>query len=568
MPLPEVSRSVPLRPLPPRSFWRCLLTIAVLASLHVAHANVARAQATLSHTDDATPIPSGWVRLSVLNVWERYDSWFVEGGAMRALGDELSTDSLGPRQLPRLAPIEGGLQTLTNNPSQRLTFGRLDVRSDARIVTTPIALEYGITRRLSLGVVVPVVQTRRTAQVRVNQRATGDTAKTSNVGIMPVDGRVAQAAKNAQFVADLARSATTLNALLARCVQNPAAAECDPVRGKEAAAAAAAKRAADFAGAVATAYGITPTTAVVAPLAGSALATTIDAQRLALQTQLATYVPGTVLGTLPTATTEFSYIDLQGRAGVRGLLGSELGGGLDSIATTERLGIGDVEVRARVLLLDHVQRDSLPIHGPQVRLGLAGIVRFATSRPDSATNLIDIGTGEGAGIEVRSSLDVRSGRVGATVSGRYATFFERTVRVPLVGYPIAGFPYPQFGEVSRTGGNVFGLDVTPRVFVGDWLAFEGMYGHEHTDAATFTGAGASPCSACTPLPNSILPAPLTVQRLGIGVRYSTVDAFLRRRARYPIEVIYRHLETITGDAGAPKIFRDQIQLRLYYRIRG
>jgi len=568
MPLPEVSRSVPLRPLPPRSFWRRLLTIAVLASLHVAHANVARAQATLSHTDDATPIPSGWVRLSVLNVWERYDSWFVEGGAMRALGDELSTDSLGPRQLPRLAPIEGGLQTLTNNPSQRLTFGRLDVRSDARIVTTPIALEYGITRRLSLGVVVPVVQTRRTAQVRVNQRATGDTAKTSNVGIMPVDGRVTQAAQNAQFVADLARSAATLNALLARCVQNPAAAECDPVRGKEAAAAAAAKRAADFAGAVATAYGITPTTAVVAPLAGSALATTIDAQRLALQTQLATYVPGTVLGTLPTATTEFSYIDLQGRAGVRGLLGSELGGGLDSIATTDRLGIGDVEVRARVLLLDHVQRDSLPIHGPQVRLGLAGIVRFATSRPDSATNLIDIGTGEGAGIEVRSSLDVRSGRVGATVSGRYATFFERTVRVPLVGYPIAGFPYPQFGEVSRTGGNVFGLDVTPRVFVGDWLAFEGMYGHEHTDAATFTGAEASPCSACTPLPNSILPTPLTVQRLGIGVRYSTVDAFLRRRARYPIEVIYRHLETITGDAGAPKIFRDQIQLRLYYRIRG
>jgi len=568
MPLPEVSRSVPLRPLPPRSFWRRLLTIAVLASLHVAHANVARAQATLSHTDDATPIPSGWVRLSVLNVWERYDSWFVEGGAMRALGDELSTDSLGPRQLPRLAPIEGGLQTLTNNPSQRLTFGRLDVRSDARIVTTPIALEYGITRRLSLGVVVPVVQTRRTAQVRVNQRATGDTAKTSNVGIMPVDGRVTQAAQNAQFVADLARSAATLNALLARCVQNPAAAECAPVRGKEAAAAATAKRAADFAGAVATAYGITPTTAVVAPLAGSALATTIDAQRLALQTQLATYVPGTVLGTLPTATTEFSYIDLQGRAGVRGLLGSELGGGLDSIATTDRLGIGDVEVRARVLLLDHVQRDSLPIHGPQVRLGLAGIVRFATSRPDSATNLIDIGTGQGAGIEVRSSLDVRSGRVGATVSGRYATYFERTVRVPLVGYPIAGFPYPQFGEVSRTAGSVLGLDVTPRVFVGDWLAFEGMYGHEHTDAATFTGAEASPCSACTPLPNSILPTPLTVQRLGIGVRYSTVDAFLRRRARYPIEVIYRHLETITGDAGAPTIFRDQIQLRLYYRIRG
>jgi hypothetical protein len=113
---------------------------------------------------------------------------------------------------------------------------------------------------------------------------------------------------------------------------------------------------------------------------------------------------------------------------------------------------------------------------------------------------------------------------------------------------------------------VLGLDVTPRVFVGEWLAFEGMYGHEHTDAATFTGADASPCSSCTVLPNSILPTPLTVQRLGIGVRYSTVDAFLRRRARYPVEVSYRHLETITGDPGAPKLFRDQIQLRIYYRI--
>jgi hypothetical protein len=115
---------------------------------------------------------------------------------------------------------------------------------------------------------------------------------------------------------------------------------------------------------------------------------------------------------------------------------------------------------------------------------------------------------------------------------------------------------------------VIGIDVTPRFFVGDWLAFEGRYGYEHTDAPTFTDATASPCSACTVLANSVLPTPWTVQRIGFGVRYSTVDSFMRHRARYPIEVSYRHLETITGDAGAPKQFRDQIQLRLYYRIRG
>jgi hypothetical protein len=46
-----------------------------------------------------------------------------------------------------------------------------------------------------------------------------------------------------------------------------------------------------------------------------------------------------------------------------------------------------------------------------------------------------------------------------------------------------------------------------------------------------------------------------------------VDSYLRGRARYPIEVSYRHLETINGDPGAPKSFRDQLEMRIYYRIR-
>lgn len=567
MPPLVVTRSVPLRP--PRSRVRRLLraTIAAVACLPAAWSSEARAQGPLSHTDDAIPIPGGWFRFSVGSAWTRYESRFGENGAIRGLGEELSTDSLGARQLPLLAPIESALGTLTQNPAQRLTFGRLEVRSDARIVTTPFALEYGITRRLTIGVLVPLVQTRRSAQVRVNQRATGDTTKTSNVGILAAASRAAQATLNANVVAELTKAAASLSALLARCAQNPAAAECDPIRGREADATDAAKRATDFAGAVVTAYGITEASAVVAPLQGSALAASIESQRAALEAKLASYVPGTVIGTLPTATTEFSYVDLQGSFGSPGLLQGPYGGGLDSIATTDRIGLGDVELRARVLLLDHTPRDSLPMRGLAYRLALGGIVRFATSRADSATDLLDIATGDGAGAEVRSALDLRAGRVGATIAGRYAKSFPRTQRIALVGNPIGGFPYPLFGEVSRTAGDVFGLDVSPRFFISDWLAFEGEYGFERTGAATFTTSAESPCSACVALANSVLPTEVTAQRAGAGIRYSTVDAFLRGRARYPIEVSYRHLETITGDAGAPKLFRDQIQLRIYYRIR-
>lgn len=564
---PLATRPVPLRP--PLSRPRRLLrvTIAAVACLHAAWASELRAQSGLSHTDDAIPIPGGWFRFSVGNAWTRYESRFGENGAIRALGEDLSTDSLGARQLPLLAPIEGALQTLTKDPAQRLTFGRLDVRSDARIVTTPFALEYGITRRLTFGVMIPLVQTRRSAQVRVNQRATGDTTKTSNVGVLAATDRQAQATLNAKLVADLTKAAASLTALLTRCAQNSAAAECNPIRGREADASDAAKRATDFASAVVSAYGITEATAVIAPLQGSALATSIESQRAALQTKLASYVPGTVIGTLPTATTEFSYVDLQGQFGSPGLLKGPYGGGLDSIATTDRIGVGDIELRARVLLLDHSQRDSLPMRGIAYRLAVGGIVRFATSRPDSATDLLDIGTGDGAGAEVRTALDLSTGRVGATIAGRFAKSFARTQKIALLGNPSGGFPYPVFGEVSRTAGDVVGLDVIPRYFISDWLAFEGEYGFERTGAATISGGTESPCSSCIALANSVLPTEVTVQRAGAGVRYSTVDAFLRGRARYPIEVSYRHLETITGDAGAPKLFRDQIQLRIYYRIR-
>ena len=193
-------------------------------------------------------------------------------------------------------------------------------------------------------------------------------------------------------------------------------------------------------------------------------------------------------------------------------------------------------------------------------------MRFATSRVDSARNVLDIPTGDGAGAEVRSALDLLSGRVGATIAGRFTKSFARTIVASLIGDPESGFPYPLFGTVSRTAGSVVALDVTPRVFLGEWLSFEGQYGFEHTGAATFTTADDQPCSACTAPPLSVLPSDRTVQRLGVGLRYSTVDSYLRGRARYPIEVSYRHLETVTGSDGAPKLFRDQIQMRLYYRL--
>ena len=409
-------------------------TTALFLAAPRAHGQTARA-----YTEDASPVPSGSLRLSVANGWTRYNNRFAADGTV-GLGDELSTDSLGPRQLPRLAPIEAALQTLANNPAQRLTLGKLDVRTDARIVTTPIALDYGFSRRLSLGFVIPIVQTRWAAQVRVNEHTPTDSLRRGNTGLIPVSLRLSAASTNAAVVTALTSASTSLTALLGRCQTNPSAAECNPIRGQEASAAAAARRAAEFATGVRTAYGVTEQTSIVAPLTGSALAAQIESERAALVAQLAAFSPGFSLGKPFNAITEFSYADFQGRNTVPGLLQTELGGGIDSIRTTETTGIGDVEVRAQYVLLDRMQTDSLPMRGLGYRLDLGGAFRFNTSKADTARNLTDIGTGEGPGAEFRSALEIVSGHVGGTIAARYWTSLGRTVDAALVGYPEVGFP--------------------------------------------------------------------------------------------------------------------------------
>ena len=233
--------------------------------------------------------------------------------------------------------------------------------------------------------------------------------------------------------------------------------------------------------------------------------------------------------------------------------------------------IGDVAVGAQYVLLDHFAHDSVSVPRVQMRAVVGGLVRFPTSLPDSARNLADIPTGEGAGAEVHGALDVISGRFGATIVGRYTRSFARTVEASLVGDPEAPWPFPLFGLRQRRAGDVVGLDVTPRYFVSNWLSLNGQYGMERIGATTWSGVDAQDgCADCL-LYASAFPGPTetarTAQRFGLGARMSTVDAYARGQAGFPIEVSITHLETVTGGLALPKDTRDQIQVRIYYQLR-
>lgn len=559
----------PMTPLVAVPRLRRVLRLAALAGAAWCSAARADAQATLSHTEDAAPIPRGSLRLRVMNAWTRWDQQFGVGGLV-SLGDPLSADPLGAAQLPRLTPIQTSLQALAADPALKLSLGRLITRADSRIVTTPVALELGVTRRLSVGVLVPVVETRRTVSVRVND-ASGTPA---NVGLVPAgQARLTAAQLNGAAYQGYQAAAASLGALITACRANPGAGGCAAFNADPAGAQAAQALAARFA-AAAQSLGTDSSTAHLAPRAGGVFALEIELQRNALNLLLQRYLgAGTAtVGPVFFASTDFSYQDLQGGAGANGLLAGPYGGGIDSIRTTNRIGFGDISVGAQYLLFDHFQRDTLPLAGLQSRLAIGGAVRFATSRADTATNLVDIGTGEGAGVEVHGALDVIRGRVGATVATRYVKSFAREVSAVLYGDPEAAFPLPAFGRRRRTAGDAFALDLTPRYLLSETFALDGHYGLERTGATTYDdalGATADQPAFCAYVScGAPAGAARTAQQLGVGLRYSTVDAFARGRAPYPVEVSFTHLTTVTGDPGVPKLSRDQIQLRLFYQLFG
>src|SRR5205085_8809574 len=119
--------------------------------------------------EDARTLPKGIVLFRALNAWTRindvYDAAADSAHHLHPLGHAFSVASLGVRQFPALIAAQTALRTLTGDPSLSLNIGQTFSTVDARFVTTPFSLAYGVTDRLTIGVMVPVVQTQSTVFV-------------------------------------------------------------------------------------------------------------------------------------------------------------------------------------------------------------------------------------------------------------------------------------------------------------------------------------------------------------------------------------------------------------------
>ncbi len=528
----------------------------------------ALAQGGLSHLDDATMVPRGEFRLQTIAAWVRFNARFAPPGSANStipLGSEFSFDSLGVVQLPALTGTQNGIQTLAGSPF-RLSLGAMQSAIDARVVVMPISLEYGLFHRLTVGAMLPLVRTRMSIMLRANPLGTE-----GNVGVNPASVNPTSLASDSAVVAQLAQAAAALQTTLQGCQADATSdPNCAQLLARQTDVTALLQNSAQFATTFTSVYGANAQNrgGPLVPVAGSA------ADGL-IRTRLASYDSSfqAFLSTAPRITAiPAAAGGPVGTTDLGNILHDPAIAGFDSLSSTVRIGPGDLELSARYLLFDGFS-DSRPgeipagLHG---RATLTGILRLPTGLLAASSNPLDIATGHGAlGAGARMAFYSQWGsRFGLSASGSYMQALGKT---KTGAYPSAyGAPFPPSTAdlYPYTPGAVAAFEIAPRMMITHLLGINAMYDFRHVAANDYGGlTSAAGALAVTPVAmlDGVTTAPGTLQSAGFGITYSTVTEYDRGRAVLPIDITFTHLEALSGAARMPKSYRDQIQLRFYYR---
>ena len=214
--------------------------------------------------------------------------------------------------------------------------------------------------------------------------------------------------------------------------------------------------------------------------------------------------------------------------------------------------------------------------GFNLRQSLGGVYRLGTGTLNAPDNFADIGTGQHqSDVEMRSFTDVLLGRhFWVSLVARYNVQMadQRVMRILDSPYRPLAAAFRQ-ETVMRNLGDEFNLAVTPRWTLNDFIGFTARYDYRRKFSDAYSGQFSVTNLAGQPVVIDASVLGLNTEarehRLGIGVSYSTVAAFERGTAAFPLEISYIHSQTTLGSGGAvPKLAVDQLEVRWYRRLFG
>ncbi len=556
---------------------RRLVSVSTIALALIAlFAMPAPAQRVLGVGDDALVLPRGVLRFRTLGQWtsfnERYgmDTPGRPNGALEPLGIDFTLDTIGVKQFPNLATLQGGLQQLTGNPNWRATLGNTQVNLRDRITAVPFVLEAGLSKRFSIGVQIPYVTTHSAVDFKVNLNGIE-----GNLGFNPALAVPAAQAQNAAMFAQFTAAATNLQNALNNCQANPAAPGCAGLNAQRANAQALIANSTAFAGGINSIYSTSP----FVPIAGTDAQATIEARVAAFRNLYQQFGVNSIAATTTGPFASQSRLTLADAQTI--LTDSRFGIVADPLSTTGHSHVGDIDLGAKFLAYDSFDGSTEARMSPQglnFRTSVGAMFRIPTGQIESANNFVDVGTGRGAkALEGRWFGDILAGsHFWQSFVVRYNKPFSDEQEMRIIDLPNQELaPVYRRQTVKRQLGAAFEFETTPRVVINDFFSVSGQYVYRHKAQDHYTGTFNIP-AATTGFADITLDAStldleteMGEHRLGGGVSFSNLYSFDQGRAKIPFEVTYLHWQTVKGWGGnQPKFFTDQVQLRLYARIFG
>lgn len=515
---------------------------------------------TRAQESDGPLVPRGRLRIEVAPSLMAWDSRFglrTEDGRdveeEEPLGFDLTSPAVGTDLFPQAAPLESVIRSALDDPGYRLRLGALRTSISKDQLRIPFRADLGITDWLTVGAMVPMVKSR--ADVAISLVADS----TVNAGLSPV---ATDPGAVSAFLDDFQGALTAWEE------------RTDEICASEGETSPGCQDARDFLDEAAAFHSAAAGGYLLfgfVPLSGSAGG---DALLGRLQELSSGFQSRGVEGAPTSMPLASEPLD---RAGFQSLVtgfGIDASHGLETWRSIWELG--DVELAAAVRLLSGAVRDSAGAPARfRYRLGVGALLRLPTGRPDSASIFVDLGSGDGqTDVELRAFGQLVVGSL-AGVAGdvRYGMQREgrRVRRASAPGHVLA--PASRQAELSWTPGNYLDAEIAPRFYLTPELSVGLRYRYYSKDADVYE----VPAGATTdPDPSLVAAVDLleleteeTVQEVGIGMVFSTLDAWREGRTRFPFEVQAVYRRPLSGSGGlTPKASRFQARLRLFWQIWG
>jgi hypothetical protein len=510
---------------------------------------------------DARRPRAGTISIGSGGWWDRVNDEYA-GGVLRDEGARYSFDSLGAASFPFLTGIESAVRAAAAIPGFRATLGTSDVQVRRTRESTPLTIEAGITRRLSAYVGLQYV----TAAARVETRITPITA---TVGLNPALISPDIAANNGALLSQLDAAIANVSGRIATCAAMPGATGCATINANPAGATALVADASAYVDAIGTVYGGRGANVGSAflPLAGGAAQAAVAARLAGLKAQFAAFGAPTITGAapigapVPLTTTTFQDMLADSAFGIAG-----------RIAPVVRRGFGAAEFGADFTWHDTPDEPAAP-GSVWWRSAVGASYRAATAPVTAADDLVGTTLASPAATVVfRSATEVGYGpRLAVGVGLTYAAASTASFDVRTVASGADAFPSAdRTARMTWTPGTDLVAEIAPRWVPTEAVAIAATFAYRSRGADAYslsaTSAGA-PASASPGMGLEAGPS-ATEQRAGISIAYSTLPAWRRGRARWPIEIVLRHFQTVNASGGTlPKIAHDDFLLRWHFAVR-